>query len=390
MSTNGDTNRIALVRALIDQTSKDELGLPRGIYRADLLPEPTVLTLSPPLASLASLASPQSPSQSLSPSSASTLPPQTTDEHSHTESESDPDSESKTLVQCELFEGVALSPDKALTTQVRHSRNSQKGNGGNELSQHQRLSQGQSHNPNGSSSGYTVVVADKYAVDSRYLTAAYQELNHDEGFPALPDGSPFWEQFDFEPTTEYELFRVYLQQEGARQVSLIPTPSEWADRPTALRETAILYYWQHRARAFDLFKEADLRRKRAQRVLTMEDDHFRKATQLLEVCEAYMVGDEFADLINPKTAIDGLRAGAQLQRVALGLPAQGPPNKGDDGTPDGSHVPVEVIMRTRAKNHIHTEVEAEAEDDTALSQLLQDPEALEQAQELIIRVNTKA
>lgn len=58
-------------------------------------------------------------------------------------------------------------------------------------------------------------------LDERVVRAAYVPLDYREGFPTLPNGSPFWMELDFEPIDAFRVFERYLKQgteQGARRL----------------------------------------------------------------------------------------------------------------------------------------------------------------------------
>lgn len=235
---------------------------------------------------------------------------------------------------------------------------------------------------------------------------AFLPLAYVEGFPALPDGNPFWYRLDFEPLEAFQAFEAYLSQgdQGARQLFILGEDGlENGSGPqtTMLMEWFDLYYWEHRCKSFDLFRIAQARKMREQRALTVDDNHYMLATRLMDQLEAYMLpedGDdnEFFDLLTPKVAIDLLKLLTQMQRVSSGLPASGP----SGGASDGSHQPgasVEVIMRNIIQGNqgsmdgsgpIIDQSGREVSHLDALENALQDPDTAALAQELVIKLNS--
>jgi hypothetical protein len=243
------------------------------------------------------------------------------------------------------------------------------------------------------------------------LKAAYADLSFEYGYPTLPDGRPFWHKLDFEPGFAYGSFQMYLEQinEGPRELSKLshneellqlmdqsqplPNAQKWDPKRlnALLYETSILYLWRPRARAYDVYKEAAYRHLRLKRQMSVEDEHFVLASNLLaQLKEKVLNTPKFFDDMNPKTAADLLQKLVGIQRVSVGLPAAGPLSQKE--TPEDTSF--ELIMRSLAQKSGQIYENAAqgnmaAEGRGILSSVLKDPEASKNLQEVIIRV-TKA
>ncbi|KKL05832.1 hypothetical protein LCGC14_2602090, partial [marine sediment metagenome] len=200
-------------------------------------------------------------------------------------------------------------------------------------------------------------------LDRRTLAAAFVPLSYDEGFPTLPDGSPFWEQLEFEPLNAFNAFRAYLAQgrTGARQLFSLDDflskqqaadekakESSDADDPLCdpnlydpttvhmdtinpnlavvevLTEFFHLYYWSLRARSYDLFRAVVARRTREERALSIESTHYIRAEALLNRLYMAMNDDEFFEQLTPKAMIDLYKELTRVMRISSGLPGSGP------------------------------------------------------------------
>lgn len=283
------------------------------------------------------------------------------------------------------------------------------------------------------------------------LSFAYVPLMYVEGFPTLPDGRPFWAQLEFEPPDSFRMFELYLSQGryGARQLfsllphleggrrlrapfidppltgagqldfysaeseseseldpvleshiglspTLAPSTGEFSTSLTSgqalqcLHEAYYLYYWEVRARAYDLFYAASVRKAREMQALGLEEDHYIKATRLMNLLnEKVLNSEEFWSTMSPKVAIDFLKTLTAWQRMSVGLPANGPAAK-DAGENNGQSF--ELILRNLAKGATPPSLVAggstAGSESAALDLLLQNPETAAVAQELVIRLNT--
>ncbi len=220
-------------------------------------------------------------------------------------------------------------------------------------------------------------VLDFDAMSEDELQDAYMPIEYAEGFPTSSEGCPIWEQLPFEPDDSYDLFQRYLEQGniGVRQAQKLDS--------SEVHNYYVMYYWDVRSRAYDMFQEVCLRRRRALKQLEVEDDHFEIAACIIEKIKVYLNDDdgEFLELLTPKAAGDILRMATQLQRVSIGLPPSGPIATGEE-----ARTPIEVTLRQIAKRVGHVEEREAGMSKDIRDRLLQDPDTALAAQELIIRV----
>ena len=139
-------------------------------------------------------------------------------------------------------------------------------------------------------------------VDPIALRHAYVELNFGHGYPAMPNGMPFWHKMDFEAGFAFAAFQMFLEmgEDGPRELfdlcqnlELLQIAGQQIGREITpielgfqLQEYFILHYWYVRGRAFDLYKETALRHQRLRKQVKMEDKHYKIADSLLEKPEA--------------------------------------------------------------------------------------------------------
>ena len=101
--------------------------------------------------------------------------------------------------------------------------------------------------------------------------------------------------------------------------------------------------------------------------------------------------EEFWSLLTPKTAIDFMKTLTQLQRVSVGLPAGGPLPAGPNQSANGL-ASMEVILRTLHHENVDPQLQdvsvTNDDGEKVTAELLQDPVALQTAQELIIRLSS--
>jgi hypothetical protein len=244
------------------------------------------------------------------------------------------------------------------------------------------------------------------------LNQAFVPIQYDEGFPAFADGRPFWNRLDFEPQDVFYAFDQYLRMplgrpssfdeggeidnygkeaSGTRSLSalvdqLYPnlTGNELLGKIDQYRESFYLYYWGMRAHAYDLFRVAQHQKQQELRALETQDEHYIDARKIRARLMQYMGSEEeFWDLMTPKVGVDLLKQVAQLERISAGIPAAGPPGQKEDGD---KHRSFELAFRTIAQTARPTVRASNEEGDAeVLTRALEDPDATEVLQELIIR-----
>ena len=229
------------------------------------------------------------------------------------------------------------------------------------------------------------------------VKAAYVPLCYTEGFPTL-NGVPFWIQLNFEPAVAYKCFDLYLSQgrDGARQIYILQEHKEFPENVSTqdLHDYAEMFFWASRTKSFDMFSAAHRRKERERRAISTENEHYLLAERLMSIADTYLTenGDELAEMMTPKMLLEFIKTSTQLQRISAGLPANGPSNMQQiaDG-PRGESTSLEIIMRTIAKEtgaHQPAEiVDTGKENRSKLNEILKDEHAIELAQELIIKVN---
>lgn len=240
--------------------------------------------------------------------------------------------------------------------------------------------------------------------EAQALHAAYVDLNFDYGYPTLPTGEPFWHKLDYEPGLEYGAFQIYLEADldGPRELTVLAQNQELLQlyslhkqaklTPAALllilNESAILYHWRARSRAYDLFKEAAYRHIRVKRQQKTEDYHYGVAEGLLQKVAQYLGTEKFINDLTPKVALDALKALVAIQRVSTGLPAAGPLSAKD--APESSEF--EMILRQIGQKRATQAQSNKAgmplhETGSSLAdRLLEDPDTARMTQELVIRI----
>lgn len=239
--------------------------------------------------------------------------------------------------------------------------------------------------------------------------AAFTPLNHQEGFPALPDGRPFWHKLDYESPGAFAAFEVYVNaaNSGPRYLAALLHSPElqrlYGDALSLdlLQEMHVLYYWKDRARAFDLFQEAAYRHLRTRRAQKMEDYHFLQSEALLQkVFQALSTEDTFEVMRHePKLLLEAMDKLIKVQRVSAGLPTTAPGSsvKGSEEVPTS----FEMVMRQVTQKNVDPSTNSNSATvdergrivpttDNLLRGALNDPDSARLLQEVIIRVSRNA
>lgn len=252
---------------------------------------------------------------------------------------------------------------------------------------------------------------DVYVLEDQNA-AAFMELSYEEGFPALPDGRPFWFKMEFEPSDAFNAFQQYVDLGNhsprsmtellfnPEMISLANSRNQTEQEfQSQLLEWYHTYYWKLRTRAHDLYKEAAYRHIRVRRATNLEENHFQTAQRLykkvMDVFEGEGSAEKFWDALTPKEALDFFKTVVQLQRISVGLPAAGP--SGQAASKEGDPITnFEMQFRQIAKRNTATDgavIDVNGNLLTPLDGLmkdaLDDPESSQLLQEIIIRQSSR-
>lgn len=231
-----------------------------------------------------------------------------------------------------------------------------------------------------------MIPPDIYSIDQerreQILTASMVPVSYVEGFPALEDGQPLWSQMPFEPSDSYSAFCSYLEDGQKNGVRLVENISmELGKQMPLLMEYFHLYYWKIRAKAFDLYITTVHEKRRIQRLMQCDDNHYIVADGLINKCKEYFSKIDW-ESIDPAVVARMLPQMMEVQRKAAG----GTSNGVNGGEP--TNVSIEVMLRQMTRlEHAHSDG-ANANATPAIQDLLENPEAAEIAQDLIIKLGT--
>lgn len=210
-------------------------------------------------------------------------------------------------------------------------------------------------------------------------------LAYGEGYPVLTQtATAFWEHLPGEPLQHFEYFAKYLLMEGARNIQELAAIISQkgggrAITPLVLQSIFDLYYWDLRAKAFDLFQEASLTRFRSVRGKMIEYDHLLMATDLVEKCKAY-INSKFDDF-SPREVLEVLKLSVSLQRLSVRLPTK--TTQKIEDVHDGP-VDIRAVIQDHS-NHYHIGESASGSQDL-LEMALATPETAEAAQRFALKL----
>lgn len=365
---------VDFIRSLHEELPKNELGLPYGLYRLDLLPE---RLKTPEELEVESEAESEVRAPRIKAAAAATINSSDLDVHKDYP-----------------IEFLNADPDQAGEVADTLS-------GVNHHNHHNHLNH---HNRSNGSNGVVGIdrsTGTEIFVDPQ-LAHAYVPLDYNEGFPTLPNGRAFWTIFDWEPLQAFQTFEAYLNQprlhmSGVRQLAIVSEDVangyNFDKDPSEVKALSYLYSWGPRAAAYDMFQTAAFSKQLEQRAFDTLDSQYLLANKLMLRLEEYLMDDskdaEFWDLMNPKTAIDLLKTLTATQRVSVGLPANGPlPVSQQTGADSDKGKTLSVLFRSIAKQNNESaggEISA-AQDQGVLIKALEDPKTAELAQELVLKL----
>lgn len=207
------------------------------------------------------------------------------------------------------------------------------------------------------------------------LDAAGVPISFYTGYPTLPNGKPFWEQFEFETIDSYNMFTDYLGLDGLRKLSeLKGYPMHF------LQEFYHTHYWAFRARAFDLFRVANSQQQKLNRLLSTEDKHYKLAEKVLTKLSDYFdtLDQDDIEALGPDKAVAMLDKLVGISRISIGLPKGGESREKENTRVVQSNAQL-IQASAGASQREQNAVDESFED------LLDDPESIALAQELILK-----
>jgi hypothetical protein len=211
------------------------------------------------------------------------------------------------------------------------------------------------------------------------LSTAMYPISYTQGFPAQADAMPIWAKFPWESNEGYSYFAEYLEQRGVRSLHGMMG----VDLSEAY-SYFVLDYWATRAKSFDLYQSAHLQRKRVDRILSTEDNHYEQAGKMMKRLKSRMESftDDDWDNVDPKMAVDIFEKLSRVQRISAGLPANGATD------PSKREVARTIDAAMVALTEDQKNAELGRQDSEEIDLLRDRPDLVDAAQELILKLST--
>jgi hypothetical protein len=214
---------------------------------------------------------------------------------------------------------------------------------------------------------------------------------------------PIWSRLPHEPEDYHKLFEGFLRTsretmlvDGAfSQLHTLANVNAEYGHILSINEIYIYYYWEERAKAYDIYKPMVAARLRDHRVLIAEDTHYRVTANIISGLQ-----DELAQrmLENEGRAFRGMKTSEilaatssmiQMNRVSVGLPSHGP-RIGRDATPIIPHSsPNKALRDMQIAYDGQTNIglsKADALQADISRVIANDPEGAERLQEVAINI----
>lgn len=234
------------------------------------------------------------------------------------------------------------------------------------------------------------------------LNLAQVDILYDESFPTMGSGMPFWSPFDWEERDAFLALEVYLTMptanlQGVRRLADIPAALAMKGVEVTLVQIKTWYYahyWQWRAKAYDIFRQAQWQLQQQERSRAVVDLQYARAQKIMGRLMEYMEDEEeFWGLMTPIAAINLFKEAIKLERLSAGLPA-GSPADVDGGARGGKSsgagqgaggVLQDEVFRRHARGVVDQAVQEE-EETQQIESLLEDTDSFEMLQSLVFKL----
>lgn len=244
---------------------------------------------------------------------------------------------------------------------------------------------------------FTSAVSDEERLE--IMETSSVALDYSEGYPTQANGMAFWAKLDFETREAFQAFDEYRMLTAAKNeegqhiapVRTLSALSQAINVPVdQLRNWSYMYYWTFRAKAYDMFMVASYQKQREHRAMVAEDNHYRKAgnwiSKLEKIAEEMLADDDWIAEMKPKEVLDLIERFVKLQRISVGLPANGV--TGLDKSEAPKNASLEIAIRQVAKAAGEQARAGSDDEEATVATLLENPEDLNALQELIIRAGS--
>lgn len=230
---------------------------------------------------------------------------------------------------------------------------------------------------------------------TNYLRLAAQPLNYDEGFPTFQTSDPIWAKLDWEPDRAYDAFYAYIEMtepedSPIRSLSVLSSTKQYDQNE--LQEYFHEFWWRARAQAHDLFIVACTNRLRQKRMMRMNNSHYERAANFIELAGAWLTKalkdaneDPSKSKFTARDMITLIDTMMKAQRVAVGLPASG--LSGTNAIVEQPTQNIEYMLRDLNQQNIKAD-DGVRDGSRDIRKLLQNREAVDAAQKVIVEMTS--
>ena len=187
---------------------------------------------------------------------------------------------------------------------------------------------------------------DPKTLSPEYAKPRFIQVSWTTKFPMI-NGIPFWERIPNEVEDFYLAFCHYRDQLTPRLLS--KTAQHFNIDPEILELTSQLWMWQDRVQEYDTYIAEYTKSMRSKEITLMETRHQKLAKKMLDLSEEAI--EQFdIDELSPAQLVAFLKAATDLERISLGLTADGKDNKKDSSNTDtginlsGENQKVQIIQ----------------------------------------------
>lgn len=223
------------------------------------------------------------------------------------------------------------------------------------------------------------------------LNEATEEVDMFEGIPTI-EGLPIWDRLDGESIPYYKLFKEYremLYLEGSRAIAKLARNHDIQGK--VLSVLSKIYHWYPRVKAYDIYKDMQLAKKRQFEMQKMTNRHIEAANKLLEQGLLYL--EDHPEQLTPKEAIRMVELAIKSGRLSVGLsdrPATGQSSAANIHINTTNHTGAQDAVVANSNTTVQTgEKEIDVSYTQSILHILDSSGALDEAKNKVIEAEFK-